>query len=99
MAFQTTCFTYLNTEVQTHSQCRLALASFFPFFPGLEDYSLGCERADLDVCWQHAHAKPESNIQEFMTLAEILMNEEGLEAPTNAEEALQIYFDLLNLLD
>ena len=65
---------------------------------GLQDYSCACNDADLNVCWQYASDKPASNIPEFVTLAEILMEEEDLQVPSNGMEALSLYIDLVNLI-
>ena len=62
------------------------------------DYSCRCDDGDLDISWQYAQDKPESTIPEFKTLAKILMDEENLQVPSNAETALSLYFDLLNLI-
>lgn len=35
----------------------------------------------------------------FKELAEMIQEDEGLETPTTAEEALQLYFDLLDHID
>ena len=61
------------------------------------DYSCRCD-GDLDISWQYAQDKPKSTIAEFKTLAELLMDEENLQAPSNADTALSLYFDLLNLI-
>lgn len=67
-------------------------------FSGLSDYSCACDDVDLILCWQHASEKPTSNIPEFTTLAEILVEEEDLEAPSNTMEALSLYLNLVNLI-
>ena len=65
---------------------------------GLSDHSSDCDSADLNVCWQYAWEKPQSNTTQFKTLAEILIAEENLQVPSNAEEALTLYFNLINLV-
>ena len=39
-----------------------------------------------------------SNIPEFINLAEILMEEEDLQSPSNVMEALSLYINLVNLI-
>ena len=96
MEFQTTCIIYPSTEVDSCS----FLATFLltSKFLGLGDYSSECDSIDLDVCWRYASNKPMSNVPEFINLAEILMEEEDLQAPSNAMEALSLYINLVNLI-
>lgn len=60
---------------------------------GLKDYSCICDDSDLQLCWQHAYEKPPPNIPVF---TEIVMHEENLQLPTSPDEALTLYFDLIN---
>lgn len=66
---------------------------------GLEDYSNQCNLHDLELCWQYAREKPSSGTPQFQALAEILMAEENLQVPSNAKEALSLYFDLVSLIE
>ena len=50
-----------------------------------------------DMCAERPQAKGCSPY--FRELAEIIMEDEGLELATTAEEALQLYFDLLDFID
>lgn len=70
----------------------------FLLLSGVRDYSSECDSIDLDLCWQYASDKPMSNIPEFINLAEILMEEEDLQAPSNAMEALSLYISLVDLI-
>ena len=57
-----------------------------------------CNNADLNLCWQYACEKPQSTMPEFRRLAAILMDEENLQVPSNVQEALSLYFDLVNII-
>lgn len=70
----------------------------FTIPPGLHDYSCTCSNADLALCQQYASEKPASNIPEFIELAELIMEEEDIQAPTDAMEALSLYLTLVNLI-
>ena len=50
------------------------------------------------LCQQYASEKPASNIPEFIELAELIMEEEDIQAPTDAMEALSLYLTLVNLI-
>ncbi len=69
------------------------------FCLGLQDYSILCDPANLDLCWKHAYEKPPTYSTEFVNLANILMEEENLIVPANAEQALLLYFSLTDLIE
>ena len=54
---------------------------------------------DLQVCWMQAQEKPPVTISEFADLAQVIMEEEGLETPATTRECLALYFDLLNNIE
>ncbi len=69
------------------------------FCVGLQDYSILCDPADLDLCWKHAYEKPHTNSStEFVNLANILMEEENLIVPA-AKQVLLLYFSLTDLIE
>ena len=58
-----------------------------------------CNHLDLHLCWQYADKKPRSNPVEFFNLVYIIMEEENLDIPANAEQALLLYFNLINIIE
>lgn len=62
---------------------------------GHENYSCDYDDQDFQLCQQIACDKPQPTIQEFMDLAEIVMEEENLDMPTTPQEALALYIDLV----
>ena len=46
-----------------------------------------------------AQEKPPVTISEFADLAQVIMEEEGLETPATTRECLALYFDLLNNIE
>lgn len=74
------------------------------FVPGLvdtQDYVIPVDMDEIeiaeDMCAERLQAKGCS--PHFRELAEMIMDDEGLETATTAEEALQLYFDLLDYID
>ncbi len=40
------------------------------------DYACDSGDADLQLCWEHAQEKPQSNAPEFLNLVQVVMDEE-----------------------
>lgn len=96
MVFQTIYSICPNTEVGIASSA--FARNVYYFCLGLYDYSCTCDDADLTLCQQYVSEKPASNIPEFIDLAELIMEEEDIQEPTNAMEALSLYLTLVNLI-
>ena len=63
---------------------------------GYDSCSCEVDADDVRFCFQYAtRKKPLPVPSEFITLAEILMRENGWAMPMNCHEALELYFDLL----
>ncbi len=50
--------------------------------------------ADLQLCWEHAQEKPQSNAPEFLNLVQVVMDEEHLQMPVDVQGGLSLYFNL-----
>ena len=74
---------------------------FIPESVDAQDYVTPVDMDEIeiaeDMCAERPQAKGCSPY--FRELAEIIMEDEGLELATTAEEALQLYFDLLDFID
>ena len=74
---------------------------FVPESVAAEDYSSPVDLDEIqiaeDMCAERSQEKGCS--PHFKELAEMIQEDEGLARPTNAEEALQLYFDLLDHID
>ena len=64
-------------------------------FAGYTSYSCEINTGDLAFCSGYASPKPMPVPSEFITLADILMAENGWRMPQNCAEALELYLDLL----
>ena len=62
---------------------------------GHEEYSQECNDQDFQLCKQLTCEKPQPAVQEFLELASIMMEEENLQMPTNPQEALELYLELV----
>lgn len=65
---------------------------------GYEDYGCGVDSQDVMLCWEYAADKPAPVPSEFTDLADILMDENNLYMSRNCDDALNLYFDLLNCI-
>ena len=74
---------------------------FIPESVDAQDYVTPVDMDEIeiaeDMCAERPQAKGCSPY--FRELAEIIMEDEGMELATTAEEALQLYFDLLDFID
>lgn len=70
-----------------------------PHSPGYQDYTCDVDEGDLAFCHQYAKNKPLPVCQEFMDLANILMSENQWDMPQNCEDALILYFNLVDSIE
>lgn len=70
---------------------------FMPVLQDTQDYKRMCSEDDLDIVEELFDYEliPKCS-PEFQEMAEILMNENDLHPPSNAEQALTLYFELLD---
>ncbi len=59
------------------------------------DYACDSGDADLQLCWEHAQEKPQSNAPEFLNLVQVVMDEEHLQMPVDVQGGLSLYFNLI----
>ena len=66
---------------------------------GFEDCTCTYDADDLQFCKQYTTTKPAPAGIEFLQLVEIIMEEEDWPMPSNYEEALDLYINLLNEME
>ena len=74
---------------------------FVPETVDAQDYSCPVEMDEFEIAEEMFAERPQEKgcSPHFKELAEMIQEDEGLETPTTAEEALQLYFDLLEHID
>lgn len=63
---------------------------------GFQNYVCIADKGDVVFCASHTKMKPPPVCQEFTDLAEILMEENQWDIPQDCQEALTLYFNLIN---
>ena len=74
---------------------------FVPESVATQDYSSPVDMDEIEIAEDMYAERPQEKgcSPHFKQLAEMIQEDEDLEQPTNAEEALQLYFDLLDHID
>ena len=74
---------------------------FLPESKGSQDYSIPIDVDEIDIAEHMCATRPQVKgcCPEFKQLAEMIMVDEGLDAPTTVDEARRLYVNLLDLID
>ena len=74
---------------------------FLPELKGAQDYSTLIDADEIEIAEDMCAMRPQAKgcCPAFKDLAEMIMEDERLELPTTIDEARQLYFVLLNLID
>lgn len=87
-----------------HAECPSGKPDVLYFVPesvAAQDYSNPVDMDEIEIAEDMFAERPQEKgcSPHFRELAELIQEDEGLERPTSAEEALQLYFDLLDHID
>lgn len=74
---------------------------FLPELTDAQDYCTLIDMDDIDIAEYMCAARPQAKgcCPAFKGLAEMIMEDEGLDMPTTVDEARQLYLVLLDLID
>ena len=75
----------------------LLITQFFP--AGYDNCSCYVDEDDIDFCQQYTACKPSPVPDEFIDLANILMDENGWFMPETCQDALELYLNLISVID
>ena len=68
-------------------------------FLGAQSCKHSIDGDDLEAAEDYSVLKPGPASAEFVELAELIMTEDGIQIPTNADDGLALYRHLKSLLD
>jgi hypothetical protein len=69
------------------------------FFEGAQDYVSGIDNRDIPVASEYAEIPDPPGSLEFLQMALILMNDQGLTMPNTIPEALNLYITLTTIIE
>ena len=82
--------------------CNTSLSNIILYwfiYAGYSPYSCAVDSDDLSFCFNYTSRKPPLAPEEFSILADILMRENNWIMPSNCEEALKLYINLLQSME